>query len=183
MFIIKKIDNGSKGIILGEGTWNLHPVKPMQNIKLGAVKTAIFTDALILPTIFEYVEVPDVCSKEKELYTKCIIRFGKPISTNKEYNLIFQNQIVQSAMIELRKNIWSELDIARSTLEDINQRIYLNHTYLKKFGGLGFSFDSDYELPFLYFNKSESRENEYHLSKKLKFEPGTIRKQDKSLYM
>ena len=45
-----KLLNGETCIIFGEGTWNLHPIKPMQNLHLGAAKIAAITGKPIIPT-------------------------------------------------------------------------------------------------------------------------------------
>ena len=45
----------------------------MQTIKVGGTQTAMIADTVVVPTIFEYVEIPDIVSKEKELYKKCIV--------------------------------------------------------------------------------------------------------------
>ena len=63
MKFTEKIVEGEDGIIFGEGTWNLHPVKPMQGIRTGAVQTAAISKKVIIPTLFEYVDVPDIVNK------------------------------------------------------------------------------------------------------------------------
>ena len=78
--LTSKLLHGDTCIILGEGTWNLHPYKPMQNIKVGGVKAAAIADVPIVPVILEYVEVPELCSKETDLYRKCIVRMSLTIN-------------------------------------------------------------------------------------------------------
>ena len=60
-----KVIRGKNGFIFGEATWNLHPIKPMQDIKAGVTEAALIADKVIIPTIFEYVEVNRICKKEK----------------------------------------------------------------------------------------------------------------------
>ncbi len=85
-----KILNGTNGLIMGEATWNLHPIKPMQKVKAGVVQTALITGKPVVPMIIEYIEVPKICKKEKELYSKCIVWFGKPIHVTTEENIFFR---------------------------------------------------------------------------------------------
>ena len=176
--ISKKIIEGKNGIVFGEGTWNLHPIKPMLNIKNGVTKLALYTDTLVVPTIFEYEEIPALFDDEKNLYERCVVTFGKPTKIDPMKGIISETQRLQSIMEENRRESWKKLGIKRDSLNDINQNIYLNHTYLKKFGGFGFTFDSVYEMPYIYFKPNESHENEYHLTKTKKFEPGIILKTD-----
>ena len=91
----RKILEGNDGVIFGESTWNLHPIMPMHNIKLGASKISAITQVPIIPTIFEYIEINDLVDKEKNLIKKCIIRFGKPIIINYNDNLIMQSNIIR----------------------------------------------------------------------------------------
>ena len=86
-----KIIEGKCGLILGEGTWNLHLILPMQPIKIGGTKVAAITNKDIIPTIFEYVEV---CERENELYKKCIVIFGKAITVKTEDNIISKTKEV-----------------------------------------------------------------------------------------
>ena len=52
----------------------------MQNIKVGGVKAAAIAGVPIVPVILEYVEVPELCSKETDLYRKCIVRMSLTIN-------------------------------------------------------------------------------------------------------
>lgn len=76
--------SGMSGVIFGEATWNLHPYKLMQHIKVGAANIAAITETPIIPTIFEYVEVPQVCSREKDIYSKYIVQFASPVNISKK---------------------------------------------------------------------------------------------------
>lgn len=176
MNFTKKIIDGEDGIIFSEGTWNLHPIKPMQNIKIGGTQSAVIADKVIIPTIFEYVEVPDIVAKESELYSRCIVEFGKPIIVKSEDNIIEKTKLIQVTLEEMRRNLWKKLGIKKDSLDDINQQVYLNHTYKKKFEGLGFEFDSEHEFQHLLKDKQGNYENEYTLNENNEFVPGITHK-------
>lgn len=172
----KKIIDGKDGVIFGEGTWNLHPIKPMQPIKVGGTQTAIIADTVVVPTIFEYVENPEIVSKEKELYNKCIVSFGKPISVKATDNIFEKTQEIQKTLEFMRLELWKKLNIKKNSINDINKEIYLNHTYLKKFDALGFEFNSEHEFQYLLKDKNGQYENEYHLDENGNFVPGITHK-------
>lgn len=174
------INNGIPGVIFGEGTWNLHPYKPMQDMKIGGSMIAAISDVVVIPTIYEYVEVPRICDKEKELYSKCIIKFGKPIKIDRSKSLIEQTNNIQSTLEKERKKIWKDLNIEKNSLEDIDKYIYLNHTYLKKFDVLGFTYDSESEAKFLFSKDKKPVENEFKLNETGKLVPGVTKKEEKS---
>lgn len=176
MKFTKKVIEGEDGIIFGEGTWNLHPIKPMQNIKVGGTQSSIIADKVIIPTIFEYVEVPDIVEKESEIYSRCIVEFGKPIKVKSEDNIIEKTKLIQTTLEEMRKNIWKKLGISKNSLDDINKQVYLNHTYKKKFDALGFEYDSDHEFQYLLKDKNGNYENEYILNENNDFVPGITHK-------
>lgn len=176
MKFTEKIVEGEDGIIFGEGTWNLHPVKPMQGIRTGAVQTAAISKKVIIPTLFEYVEVPDIVNKESELYSRCIVEFGKPIVVNIDDNIIEKTKLLQSTLEEMRLNLWKKLGINKNSLNDINKEIYLNHTYNKKFDAVGFEYDSEYESQYLAKDKNEKVENEFTLNENGEFVPGVTHK-------
>jgi len=168
----KKIIDGKDGVIFSEGTWNLHPIKPMLNIKAGGTQTALISNRVVVPTIFEYVEVPDLVNKESELYTRCIVSFGKPIEIKVEDDLFAKTKEIQNAMTTLRIDLWKKLNIKKQTLEDINKEVYLNHTYLKKFGAFGFKFQSEHEFQYLLKDSNGHFENEFHIDENGIFTPG-----------
>lgn len=168
----KKIIDGKDGVIFGEGTWNLHPIKPMQPIKVGGTQTAIIADTVVVPTIFEYVEIPDIVTKEKDLYKRCIVSFGKPIVVKAEDNMFQKTKEIQSTLENMRLELWKKLSINKNSIDDINKEIYLNHTYIKKYKALGFEFDSDHEFQYLIKNENGQYENEYHLDENGNFVPG-----------
>lgn len=172
----KKIIDGEDGIIFSEGTWNLHPTKPMQNLKIGGTQSALIADKVIIPTIFEYVEVPDIVEKESEIYSRCIVEFGKPIIVKSEDNIIEKTKLIQITLEEMRKNIWKKLGIKKDSLDDINKQVYLNHTYMKKFDGLGFEYDSNHEFQYLLKDRNGTYENEYTLNENNDFVPGITHK-------
>lgn len=172
----KKIIDGKDGVIFSEGTWNLHPIKPMQPIKVGGTQTAIITDTVVVPTIFEYVEIPDIVSKEKELYSRCIVSFGKPIVVKAADDVFAKTMEIQKTLEKMRIELWEKLNIKRNSIDDINKDVYLNHTYLKKFEALGFEFDSEHEFKYLLKDKNGQYENEYHLDENGNFVPGITHK-------
>jgi len=164
-----KILNGTNGFILGEATWNLHPILPMQKVKAGVVQTAFITEKPIVPVIIEYIEVPKICKKEKELYSKCVVQFGKPIYVTREKNIFTQAAMIQEKMESLRKKLWTEFGIVKNRLDDIDKDVYLNHLYLKKFKAVGFKYNSKDESRFLL-----EKENEYYLDSERNFVPGIL---------
>lgn len=167
---------GKSGTIFGEATWNLHPIKPMQSLKIGTPRIALISDSIVIPTILEYIEVPGKCKKEKDLYSKVIIYFGKPIEINFEESLEYQALKIEREMIEMRKNLWEKYGVSRRKISDVDPTIYVNHTYLKKYRAFGFEYDSQYESQFLRSQNDGLVENEYHISESGKFEPGLILK-------
>lgn len=175
----KKILEGNDGVIFGESTWNLHPIKPMHNIKQGASKISAITQVPIIPTIFEYIETNDKVSKERDLIKKCIIRFGKPITINYNDNLILQSDLIRQNMVKNRTSIWSDNNIRRNLISDINPELYVNHTFLKKFDAFGFTYDSRKEQEYLLFLEGEPIENEYYINSEGKFVPGITEKNAK----
>ena len=168
--------NNTVGVFFGEGTWNLHPIKLMHDIKLGATKAAAISKKPIIPTIMEYIEYPYICDKESKLYKKCVIYFGKPIYIDEEKSLIEQNNEVQKTMESMRKSIWTQNDIKRDKLEDVNPIIYINHTWLKEYNGLANGYDASVEDRVLYSKDGTIPENEYYLDQYGNFVPGTIPK-------
>lgn len=170
--------NGIPGVIFGEATWNLHPIKPMQDIKIGGAMIAAITQVPIIPTIFEYVEVPNICRKEKELYSKCIVKFCKPITISRTESLINQTNNIQSTLENERLTLWKYLGVEKSSIKDINSHIYLNHTYLKKFDSLGFTYDSESEAHFLFSKDKKPVENEFRLNEKGELVPGITQKEE-----
>jgi 1-acyl-sn-glycerol-3-phosphate acyltransferase len=177
------IINGMPGVIFGEATWNLHPYKRMHQIKIGSAKIGAITETPIIPTLFEYVEVPKICSREKDLYTECIIHFGSPIYIKKEDSLITQTNQIQKILEQMRFQIWSEIGIKKESIEDIDKEMYLNHTYLKKFDGLGYTYDSESESKFLFSKNEKTTQNEFHLDEKGNFVPGITLKEEGKKYI
>ncbi len=174
--LASKIIAGKTGVIFGEATWNLHPTKPMHDIKLGASKIACLTNAVIVPTILEYIEIPELFEHEYSLYDKIIVKFGIPQDITLSQDLSLQIASLQQTMVEMRKTIWRDNRINRSSLDDINIDNYLNHTYLKKYGVFGFKYDSDSEARFLRNTSGGPVENEFCLNKNNEFIPGVTLK-------
>ena len=174
-----KLLYGDTCVIFGEGTWNLHPYKPMQNIRIGGVKAAAIAGVPIVPIILEYVEVPGLCSREKDLYSKCIAKIGKPIRIDRQKSLIKQNDNLQTIMENMRMGLWKENGTYRDSIEDVNANVYVNHTWLKKFGTPLFTFDTQKERGFLFVKRGEVLEYEWCIDRHGRFAPGIISKSNK----
>ena len=168
--ICSKMLRGKDGIIFGEATWNLHPTLLMHRLKAGVTQIALITGKPIVPVIFEYVEVPTCCKKEKELYKKCIVQFGTPIYPTIKDDISGQTESLTKAMREMREQLWREVGIERNDIYKINREVYLNHLYLKKYKAVGFRYDSEWESRFLL-----DKENEYCLNEEGDFVPGILK--------
>lgn len=177
------IIDGMPGWMFPESTWNMHPIKPMQDIKIGVTLIAAITDVPIVPVTFEYVEVPYVCENEKELYRVCKVRFGKPINILRSYSLKTQSGVVLDALKQNRLGVWEDVGIRRNSIKDIDPKIYLNHASVKKFLAFGFKYDTKYEEQFLYKPKGVPFENEYHMNENGVFEPGIISFEEAKRYV
>ena len=173
---VDKISRGEDGVIFSEATWNLHPVKPVLNMKIGGVKAALAANVCVVPTVFEYVEVLDIVSKESELYQKLIVQFGKPQIINPLDDLVSKTKQIQREIADMRYAMWEKLGIRKIYVNDVDKSIYLNHTYMKKFKAFGFEFDSEHEYQFLLRDKAGYYENEYIINQKGEFVPGIIHK-------
>lgn len=167
-----KIQQGKSGFVFGEATWNMHPRKPMQNVKAGISEMSLITGKKVIPTIFEYVEVDKVCKKEKDLYSKCIVVFGKPIEITPDKSLFEQTANIQSVMEAMRTEIWERTGDSRLSGE-VNVERYINHTYLKKYKAFGFRYNTRHESQFL-LRKGEVIENEYFVDENGEFRPGLL---------
>ena len=172
----KKILSGNDGVIFAESTWNLHPILPMHNIRKGAATISAITQVPIIPTIFEYIEEDGILRTEGQLYKKCIIRFGKPEVINYNNNSIIQSNQLREEMIKIRRQIWGDYNIRKDCIGDIDPLIYINHTYLKKFKALGFTYDSKKEQEYLLFLENDKKENEYTIDVNGNFLPGITEK-------
>ena len=172
----KKILSGNDGVIFGESTWNLHPILPMHNIRKGVAIISAITQVPIIPTIFEYIEEDGILKTEGQLYKKCIIRFGKPEVINYNNNSIIQSNQLREEMIKIRRQIWGDYNIRKDCIGDIDPLIYINHTYLKKFKALGFTYDSKKEQEYLLFLENDKKENEYTIDVNGNFLPGITEK-------
>lgn len=117
--------HGKAGVIFGESTWNLHPYKPMLPIKAGAANIAAITEIPIIPTVFEYVEIPEIRFKEKEIYSGCVVKFGKAIHILRDKSLITQTDKLQSAMEESRVKLWDELGITKHFIQKTEKEKYV----------------------------------------------------------
>lgn len=176
LLLSKKIIEGKDGLIFGEGTWNIHPILQMHNIKNGAAKISIIAEVPIVPVIFEYIEKNEMVSLESELYDKCIIRFGRPIMINNSDLLSSQSNGIKEKMSAIRRQIWNDYNIIKGNIRDIDPIMYVNHTYAKKFKSFGFTYDSRLEQEFLLFLDNEPKENEYTINEYGEFVPGITEK-------
>ena len=172
-----KLIAGKTGVIFGEATWNLHPTKLMQPLKIGGVKIATISDTVIVPTILEYIEVPKICNKELELYDKIILKFGKPYYVNYT-DLVEQTNYIKTYMEHMRNQIWIQNGIDKTSLNSIDPNVYVNHTYLKKFCSFGFKYDSLREFKFIY-NKYGTITNEYCKDENGQLVPGITKRYHK----
>lgn len=167
-----KILAGKSGVIFGESTWNLHPIKPMQNLKIGGAKIAAITGAAVVPTVLEYIEKPYFCDNEMEMYEKIVVSFGEPQYIGFGDDLSHNTELIQKSMEEMRRAIWEENSVCRTCLDDIIPELYINHLYLKKFLAFGFKYDSLKENAFLRADAFGVVENEYCFNEKNEFVPG-----------
>lgn len=146
--LINRVLNGQDIYICPESTWNIHPQKPMHNIKLGPANIGAASGKLVVPMNYEYVEIPDIVEKESEIFERVIVTFGKPIKIDPRLSMIDQTVVIQKALTTIRLNTWRELGIDKTHLNDRDIEVYLNHTYYKKFGAFAFEYDSAYEPNF-----------------------------------
>ncbi len=166
--------NGTNGFIFGEATWNMHPYKPMQNLHAGVTEISLITGKPIVPVIIEYVESDGICKKETDVYKKCIVSFGKPVTVTADESIFGQTDKLQAIMSSMRETLWNREGVKKSDfLEDDIER-YINHTYLKKYKAFGFKYNTDWESQFL-LAKGQNIENEYYLDEAGNFIPGIIR--------
>ena len=167
-----KVLNGKNLVIFGEATWNLHPFKLMHDIKKGGAMISAITSVPVVPTILEYIEVPRLCDKELDLYKKIVVRFGEPKSVSSSDDIIAKTLEIQTEMEKIRKEIWQDNGVNRTSLSDIDKMLYLNHTYQKKYKAFGFTYDSLKEEKFLRSNDGSKIENEYCLDENNRLVPG-----------
>ena len=158
--LCSKIIAGRYGFVFGEATWNMHPTKPMQNLHAGVTEIALITGKRIVPVIFEYVEVDHMCKKEAELYKKCVVSFGTPVTVRADESLFGQTDQLQETMTSMREAIWNREGVKKKDLSEEDIKRYINHTYLKKFKALGFVYNTEHESRFL-LGKGQKIENEY----------------------
>ncbi len=170
--------DGVPGWMYGEATWNMHPYRAMQNLKRGGVLMAAITGLPIIPTIIEYVEKDEILEHESELYKECVVKFGYPFYVDRNLSLISQTLELQRIMETLRIRLKASMNTAKYSLRDVDTNIYLNHTYLKKFDGFGYTYDSASEQRFLFSKDGHLVDNEYKLSDKGILVPGATSKEE-----
>ena len=173
MELCRRIISGKSGFIFGEATWNMHPTKPMQNLHAGVTEIALITGKRIVPVIFEYVEVDHMCKKEADIYKKCVISFGKPVTVSADESLFRQTDQLQETMVSMREAIWNREGVKKKDLSEEDIKRYINHTYLKKYKALGFVYNTEHESKFL-LGKGQKIENEYCFDSEGNFVPGLL---------
>ncbi len=87
---------------------------------------------------------------------------------------------VEEVMIRMRRELWEELGLLKDGKKVVEPEVYVNHTWLKKFGAMAFEYDSESEEKYLYFRPGEPRENEYHIDENGLFVPGITKKEEKA---
>lgn len=182
-YLVGDIANGMAGFIFLESTWNLHPFWPMLPIKIGGTLTSAIADCPIVPLNLEYVEVPHACRKESELYTECVATFYPPIYIYRVHSLASQSGRLLSKMRNYRMRSWQDLGITHHSRDNFDVKLYLNHTYLKKFGAFGFKYDTLSESKFIFRPKGEPFENEYTLDENGLFVPGITTQEEGKKYV
>lgn len=171
--LANKIINSDTGVVFGESTWNLHPVKPMQNLKIGAAIISAISKKPVVPTIIEYIEQVGFVSKESKLYKKCIVSFLEPVQVVSSRSIVEQNTYLQTTMEQERKKMWQENEVKKASLEDINPELYINHTALKIFSKLA-DVDYNVESSHLFSRENEAAEFTYTINNNGDFLPGEI---------
>lgn len=160
---------GMCGLVFIESTWNLHPVLPMHNARLGGPYISTITRYPMIPTIFEYIENDGFIKSESNLYKQLVVRFGKPIIVGPADSLVDKAVSLTMEMTKMRQELWSNYGIVKD-ISHIDPRVYINHTLLKKYS-FGFTFDSKKEQEFLYFRPGQTPENEWTIKDGV-FQPG-----------
>jgi len=153
------IRRGENGVIFPESTWNLHPVRPMLKLNAGFLRASIMEQVPVVPVILEYEEIADLCKKESELYTRCIVTFGTQFFPSAEEELYSQAEEVREIMSRMRTALREELGTRKASLEQIDPNVYLNHLDIKKNRAFGFIYHTEWESGFLL-----EKENEYTLN-------------------
>jgi len=161
-----RLSQGVNGLIFPESTWNLHPIRPMQKLNAGFLRASLATGRPVVPMLLEYEEVSGICQKESQLYTRCIVTFGKPFMPSAQEDIFQQTEKFRNIVIQMRVALWAELNIEKSTIEQINKEVYMNHLDVKKNRAFGFRYNTEAESQFLL-----DKENEFILSPTGEFRP------------
>ena len=85
--ICSEVLRGKDGLIFAEGTWNIHPTRPMQYFHAGVSELALITGKKVVPTILEYIETDKICKKETEIYKRVVVSFGQPVTISAEKSI------------------------------------------------------------------------------------------------
>ena len=137
------------GWIFVEGTWNLFPGKVNQDPHVGIANIATATNGVMIPVSMLYKERSGIITKEKDLYTKCVIRFGKPVVPDPNKTPLKNVAEFKKAFDELREQHLKDYDMYYESIDDVPILEYLDHTIVKMFKALGFTFRQKHEAQFL----------------------------------
>ena len=186
---ISKLLDGSSGVIFVEGTWNLHPTKLMQGIKMGAPFAAGTANTMLVPMIFEYEKSKEPVKNPKKLIEKCVVVVGKPIAIN-PMDLKNHAKQLYDKMLDMRIQYRIRHKKKILTMDDIIPDLYVYETYVIKFLSGLTKFDAVSERELLRKVKNEQGElvapdNEFYLNEAGLFVPGSTleeRGKEKILY-
>ena len=181
---IKKLISGYSLAIFGESTWNNHPTKLIHHIKNGCSIISGGAQTVMLPVNFEYIENDGLFESEQQLYADSVVKItiGKPIKYDYNISTIDNTSIVETSMVDLKKEARKNAGIYVERLEDVDPMIYTNHSVCKMYKAFGFTFNPDLEDKNLLFLPGEPHENGYHIENGI-LVPGSIKKKDANQYI
>lgn len=175
--------SGNNGLVIGETTMNIHPyalTMPFNNL---AAYVAAIADVQIVPVVLEYIETDELEERECDIYRKCVVSFGLPINITTTVNLRTQTGNLEKVISLGRRRILEMHGIKREGLSDVDVKVYLNHTYLKKYGFMGFTYNSAYEKRRLYDETGVIVENEFKEARQGELIPGITSKSEGKKYV
>lgn len=150
---------GYNVVIFPEGTWNLHPYKPMLPLHIGACRMSAKSGGKpIIPVIMEYIESNKIAGKESEIIEKCVVRIGNPIFDCNSGNMVEKTQELENQMAEMRKEIRKREGRLKKDLSDVD--VYLNHLKLKT-STMKLHYNFQYELQFVRKSNDGKKENAF----------------------
>ena len=175
--LVSNLMCGNCGFMYGECILNLHPYKLLQPVLTDAVHMAIAARVPIVPVIIEYRETSEIVEYEEDLYDSCTVRFCEPIKFDETMDFDIFTAKLMTVLKSERASILARYGNVRSELNDVNAKIYLNHTYLKKYGIRGFSLNTSREKAILYKMLKLQLDNEYTCDAYGRLIPGVITKE------